>query len=585
MSSPDKDHEKTISSRQLSDASNTVVDPYTEPLSAEELAAKEVSSLDTTPTEPEPEWLEGFALWAVVGPIILVFFLVLLDTTIISTAIPKITNHFNSLDDIGWYTAAYQLASAVLQPLAGKLYVNFSNKWTFISFFAVFELGSLLCAVAVSSKMLIVGRAVAGMGTAGLQNGAFTIISACVPIHKRPALIGTIQGLAQLGIVFGPLIGGALTQYTTWRWCFYINLPSGAIAAVFLLFSKTPDAHPKPPPMSVLRDLHHKLDLIGFVLFAPAIIMLLLAMLWGGNQYPWSSATIIGLFCGAAALLAIWFGWNWYKKDDALIPISMVRRTTVWSGCLVVGFLLAALYIAAYYLPIYFQSVHGASPTMSGVYLLPNIIVALIFAVVSGRLVGMVGYYTPFAIASSILMAIGFGLTSTLGVHSSTGEWVGYQILFGAGRGMGMQMPIVAVQNRLAANVAPLAISLCMFTGMLFGALFLSTSATILTNSLHTTIPQYAPGANVTAIVVAGATGFRNIVAQDELPGVLLAYAKSINRVFYLCTALGALCLPFAFGLGWTNIKAKKTEPVKAVGPEKEVQGEGEEKVGIESAV
>lgn len=116
---------------------------------------------------------------------------------------------------MGWYGAAYQLASAALQPLTGKFYVNFSNKWTFITFFGLFELGSLLCGVSTSSKMLIVGRAVQGMGTAGLQNGAFTIIAAAVPLSQRPALVGICQGIAQLGGVIGPLIGGALTQYTT----------------------------------------------------------------------------------------------------------------------------------------------------------------------------------------------------------------------------------------------------------------------------------------------------------------------------------------------------------------------------------
>ncbi|KAK3674258.1 hypothetical protein LTR78_005727 [Recurvomyces mirabilis] len=558
--------------------SSDLASPITEPVTTEELPAKDVEA--SPKDEPEYEWLTGMKLWAVMGPLILVFFLVLLDTTIISTAIPKITNHFNSLKDIGWYTASYQLASAVLQPLAGKLYVNFSNKWTFISFFALFEFGSLLCGVANSSKMLIVGRAVAGMGTAGLQNGAFTIISASVPLHKRPALIGILQALAQLGIVFGPLIGGALTQYTTWRWCFYINLPIGAVAAVLLVFDKIPDAYQKPPAMEVLRDIHHKLDLIGFVLFAPAVIMLLLAMLWGGNDYAWNSATVIGLFCGFGGLIIVWAAWNWYKKDDALIPISMITKTTVWSGCVVVGCLMAGLYIAAYYLPIYFQSVYGASPTMSGVYLLPNIIAALLAAVIAGKLVGMIGYYTPFAILAAILMSIGLGLCGMLGVNSSTGDWIGFQILFGVGRGMGMQMPIVAVQNRLPPTMAPLAIALCMFTGMLFGALFLSASATIFTNSLSTLIPKYSPGADVQAIVTAGATGFRDVVPLSQLPGILIAYAKSVNRVFYLCAALAALCLPFSFGLGWTNIKEKK----KAA-PQAKVEVNKGEETSSDSAV
>jgi len=142
----------------------------------------------------------------------------------------------------------------------------------------------------------------------------------------------------------------------------------------------------------------------------------------------------------------------------------------------------------------------------------------------------------------------------------------GFQIVAGIGRGMGMQMPLVAVQNNLAPAMIPLAISLCMFTGMLFGALFLSASATIFTNSLRILIPKYAPTANLEAIVVAGATGFRRVVTAEELPGVLLAYAKSVDRVFYLCAALAALCLPFSFGLGWTNIKAKAQQKKATTG-------------------
>ncbi|TKA69191.1 hypothetical protein B0A55_07076 [Friedmanniomyces simplex] len=554
---------------ELSTPTVSDVNPVPEPVTVEEAA---LSKPEGKPDEKQEEWLTGIKLWAVFSPLVLVFFLVLLDTTI---AIPSITNHFNSLPDIGWYSASYQLASAVLQPLAGKVYVHFSNKWSFISFFALFELGSLLCGVATSSKMLIVGRAVAGMGTAGLQNGAMTIISASVPLHKRPALLGICQGFAQLGLVFGPLIGGALTQYTTWRWCFYINLPAGGLAAAILLVTRIPDAYTKPPPMEILRNFHRKFDLFGFALFAPAMVMLLLALQWGGNVYPWKSATEIGLFCGFAGNILVWLGWNWWKKDDALIPVSMAGRTTVWSGSLVLGFLMSSLYIFAYYLPIYFQSADGASPTMSGVYMLPNILAALVLAVLSGKLVGVVGYYTPFSIASAIFMAVGYGLCGTLAPKSSAGDWIGFQIIAGVGRGMGMQMPLVAVQNNLSPAMIPLAISLCMFTGMLFGALFLSASATIFTNSLRTLIPEYAPTADLEAIVVAGATGFRKVVAPDELAGVLLAYAKSVDRVFYLCAALAALCLPFSFGLGWTNIKAKAQKKNAAAGqPAEKVEAE-----------
>lgn len=129
---------------------------------------------------------------------------------------------------------------------------------------------------------------------------------------------------------------------------FYINLPPAAVVLVLLVFTRVPDAHEKPKPLAVLKDLHNKLDLVGFVLFAPAIIMLLLAMQWGGNQYAWDSATIIGLFCGFGGNLLVWAAWNWHKKDAALIPVSMVKKRTVWSACLNIGALMSALYISTY---------------------------------------------------------------------------------------------------------------------------------------------------------------------------------------------------------------------------------------------
>ena len=150
-------------------------------------------------------------------------------------AIPKITSDFHSLPDVGWYGAAYQLASATLQPLTGKVYFNFDNKWSFFGFLMFFELGSLICGVATSSNMLIVGRAVAGMGSAGLVNGALTIIAGCVPMPKRPAMIGIMMGVGQLGLVGGPLFGGLFTQYATWRW----SVPILIVFPFCFFYSKT----------------------------------------------------------------------------------------------------------------------------------------------------------------------------------------------------------------------------------------------------------------------------------------------------------------------------------------------------------
>jgi hypothetical protein len=153
-----------------------------------------------------------------------------------------------------------------------------------------------------------------------------------------------------------------------------------------LAFVRVPDQISKPKPLSVIRTLPSKLDLIGFALFAPAAIQLLLALQYGGIQFAWNSAQIIGLFCGAGVTFIVFLAWDYYKGDAAMIPFSMTRKRTVWASCLVYGFIMAQLFCASYYLPIYFQGVKGVSPTLSGVSVLPSILSHLFSAIVSGML-------------------------------------------------------------------------------------------------------------------------------------------------------------------------------------------------------
>ena len=166
----------------------------------------------TTQETKSPEYITGLPFGLVILSIFLVTFLTFLDTSIISTAIPRITDDFHSLPDVGWYGSAYQLASATLQPLTGKIYTYFPSKWCYLLFFALFELGSLPCGAANTSKMLIVGRAVAGMGSSGIVNGGLTILASSLPLERRAIYTGLLLGFSQLGMVLGPLIGGALTE-------------------------------------------------------------------------------------------------------------------------------------------------------------------------------------------------------------------------------------------------------------------------------------------------------------------------------------------------------------------------------------
>jgi hypothetical protein len=167
---------------------------------------------------------------------------------------------------------------------------------------------------------------------------------------------------------------------------FYVNLPVGGVFAVLIALIRIPYRIIKNKNTSALHIIVEKFDLLGFAIFAPAAIQILLALEWGGHQYSWSSATVIGLLCGAAGTFCLFLTWEYRQGDIAIIPLSMVRQRIVWSSCLVMSFFTGGFFILSYYLPIYFQAVRGAMPTLSGAYLLPSILSQIIFATVSGFL-------------------------------------------------------------------------------------------------------------------------------------------------------------------------------------------------------
>ncbi|KAH6723201.1 major facilitator superfamily transporter [Leptodontidium sp. MPI-SDFR-AT-0119] len=447
------------------------------------------------------EHMAGVKLWLLVTAITLGTSLVLLDMSIIATAIPQITTEFHTLADVGWYGSSYLLANSTLQPLTGKLYSRLNIKYIFLAFFALFEAGSCICGFAPTSHTFIAGRAVSGLGAAGIVNGAYTIVAAAVPMEKRP--------VGQVGMVGGPILGGLLTSYASWRWCFLINVPLGAIVVAFLGAIKIPAVFgtraikAKATFLSIVLGL----DPVDSLLFTAFSIMFLL-----GLQGAERSAALV-LFLGAATTFTVFGVWEYLAKENAMFPYSMLRKRVVWSSCVVV---------------LLFQGcAQGAAPVWSGLYNSPGIGSQMIVAGVSSALVGKWGYYLPWSVTSAILVSLGSGLMSTLNQRSSAPQWVGYQIIAGIGRGCGAIMTFG-------------------------GTLSLSVAQNIFTSSLREGLARVAPTVDVEKVLNAGAMGFRDVVQPSDIVAVTRAYDMGLRRIAYLAAArsLGCFCILFGVWAG-----------------------------------
>uniref|UniRef100_L2FW97 MFS multidrug transporter n=1 Tax=Colletotrichum fructicola (strain Nara gc5) TaxID=1213859 RepID=L2FW97_COLFN len=494
------------------------------------------------------EYISGYRLYAALFGIMSVFFLVLLDFSITATAIPYITSDFHRLQD------------AALQPFTGKLYTYLNVKYTFLFFVFIFEIGSLLCAVSTSSTFFILGRTIAGLGSSALENGALNLVAGAVPLHKRPFY----NGIVFSGIVLGPLIGGALTQYASWRWCFYINLPIGVVSSLFLFFTHVPEETLKPPfSLALLRRIIPELDLTGFALFAPTTVMFLIALHWGSTEHGWSSPVVIGLFAASSATLLIFSIWEWHVGEKSLIPFHLIKRRRVWASAMQSTTLFSLNYVGVNYVPIYFQAVKGVGPSLSGVYMLPSILTQLLSLVISGALVTRIGYYLPFSVLSGATTTIACGLISTWDPNTLTAAWIGHQILFGL-RGLGLQMSVISVQNAVTPAQSPSAIAFLLFVENLASAIFTVVGNVIFTQTLTRQVSILAPSVSPEAALAVGgsAEAVRGLLppSSPELHGLLLAFSDSINAVFYLLVALGAVSFAASWGMGWVNVRKKATE-------------------------
>ncbi|CAL5866561.1 uncharacterized protein PFLUO_LOCUS770 [Penicillium psychrofluorescens] len=520
--------------------------------------AKQVTPGAGDGASPEKKWVTGPPLWILFGGICLTSSIITLYVSIIATAIPSITADYGTIADLDWYSVAYLLPLCAMQPVAGKVYTLFELKRSFLTYLATFELGNLVCALAPTSTSFVIGRAIAGMGAAGLFSGSMVMITAAAHPRIRPTLMGLGVAMTAIGGVVGPVIGGAITQNIGWRWCMWIFLPPGGIAALIFMFVRIPEQTVKPRLREILRNLPRYLDLIGFALFAPACVMVLLAFSWGGQRYAWDDAIIIGLLCGGAGVAALFVAWVWYRQDEALIPPSIVSNPVVAFGCCLSFMQGGAFLMMGYYLPLWFQSVKQASPTTSGLMLLPTMVSQIIASSVCGALVSKLRYVPPWAFVGNALSSIGSGFMTAWTPSISESKWIGFQILVGIGRGFVLQMPVIALQGVLPGDQISIGTASTMFAQYFGGTIMLSIAKSVFENELPSELATYAPSVNPEAVINAGSTGIQDVVTPAELSGTLFAYSKSLMLTMWLPTAAAIISFFLSFGLGWHRIAPRK---------------------------
>ncbi|KAK3940919.1 hypothetical protein QBC46DRAFT_449140 [Diplogelasinospora grovesii] len=567
-----EDEREKVSTREgeQTDADATVSEYQAEPAVDEKqheltqqatAASKAGQSIRQTRTRDDgTEYPTGLKLGLISLALCLSVFLIALDNSIIATAIPKITDQFHSLPDVGWYGSAYLLTTAALQLLFGRFYTFFSIKWVYLIAIAIFELGSLICGVANNSVTLIIGRAVAGIGSAAIFSGALIILAYSVPLEKRPLYTGMIGSMYGIASVSGPLLGGVFTDKVTWRWCFFINLPIGAVA-IFVIAFFFPDPHREITNDDSLVQRIMRFDPFGTAVFMPAIICLLLALQWGGTTYEWNSWRIVLLLVFFAVLICVFIFIQYKQQELGTVPPRIIFKRSVWSSGFF-SFCVGASFLGSvYYLPIWFQAVKGASAVDSGIMNLPMLLSVVIASILSGGLITAIGYYTPFMLVCSVFTAIGFGLLSTFQPDTSRPVWIGYQILAGAGVGFGMQQPLMAVQTVLDINDVPTGTSVIVFLQTLGGALFVSVAQNIFTNKLIEYVGEYVPQIPDPRMILAvGATSIQTAVDPAFLPGVTQAYNDALTRTFLIFAAMATASIIGAAVTEWRSVKGKKIE-------------------------
>ena len=483
-----------------------------------------------------------------------------LDQTIVATALPTIVGELGGLDYYSWVVTAYLLSSTVCTPLYGKVSDLYGRRVMFQAAILIFLGGSLLAGLAQGMVQLVLFRGIQGVGAGGLMTMTFAVVGDVVSPRQRGRYIGLLAGVWAFASVIGPLIGGFIVDNLSWRWVFLINIPVGA--AAFIVTSSV--LH-----LPVARR-RHRLDFEGACLLVSGVTALLLALVWGGTEYPWSSPVISGLALSGAALLVAFVVWESLAQEP-ILPLHLFRDP-IFSVSSALGFLTgSALFGSVIFLPLFLQVVTGVSATNSGLLLLPLTAGVVTGSVGSGRIITRTGRYRIWPIGGLAMATVGTFLLTFMRADTPLVLSSIYMLILGLGVGATMQVTILVVQNAVDYRDLGVATSAVQFFRQMGGSFGVAVFGAIMNARLARELPLRVPA---DALAEAGGEVSRLLsgpAAIRSLPppvasGIATSVEGAINAVFFWSVPLMA----GGFVLAWWL----KEVPLRdTIGPARPVEG------------